>query len=61
MIKLQGGLQNDTTRIKQNQHLAVEKFRTGYECFSIHTNKLYAVANTVEELYTKLLNANLIY
>ena len=34
--------------IKQNQHLAVEKFQTGYECFSIHTNKLYAVANTVD-------------
>lgn len=47
--------------IKQNQHLAVEKFRTGYECFSIHTNKLYVVANTVDELYTKLLKANLIY
>lgn len=47
--------------IKQNQHLAVEKFRTGYECYSIHTNKLYAVANTVDELYTKLLKANLIY
>jgi hypothetical protein len=46
--------------IKQNQHLAVEKFQTGYECFSIHTNKLYALANTVDELYTKLLKTNLI-
>nr|DAS07933.1 MAG TPA: hypothetical protein [Caudoviricetes sp.] len=47
--------------INQNRNVAIEKFRTCYECFSIHTNKLYAVANTVEELYTKLLKANLIY
>lgn len=47
--------------LKKNKHLAVEQVRTGYECFSIHTNKLYAVANTVDELYTKLLKANLIY
>lgn len=47
--------------LKKNQHLAVEQVRTGYECFSIHTNNLYAVASTVDELYTKLLKANLIY
>ena len=66
MIKLQGDFKMtlqelNNILLKKNQHLAVEQVRTGYECFSVHTNNLYAVANTVDELYTKLLKANLIY
>lgn len=46
--------------IKQNQHLAVEKFRTGYECFSIHTNRLVANATTVDELKEILVRMDII-
>lgn len=46
--------------IKQNQHLAVEKFRTCYECFNIHTNRLVASATTVDELKEILVRMDII-
>lgn len=46
--------------IKQNQHLMVEKFRTGYECFNIHTNRLVASATTVDELKEILVRMDII-
>ena len=36
--------------IVQNQHIAIDKHRTCYECYNIHTNRLIAAATTIDEL-----------
>lgn len=46
--------------INQNRNVAIEKFRTCYECFNIHTNRLVASATTVDELKEILVRMDII-
>lgn len=46
--------------IAQNQHIAIDKHRTCYECYNIHTNKLIATAATIDELKETLINMDVI-
>ena len=46
--------------IVQNQHIAIDKHRTCYECYNIHTNRLIAVATTIDELKETLINMDVI-
>lgn len=46
--------------IKQNQHIAIDKHRTCYECYNIHTNRLIAAATTIDELKETLIKMNVI-
>jgi hypothetical protein len=46
--------------INQNRNVAIEKFRTCYECYNIHTNKLVASAVTVDELKEILVRMDII-
>lgn len=50
----------NTILINQNRHVAIEKFRTCYECYNIHTNKLVASAVTVDELKDILVRMDVI-
>lgn len=46
--------------IAQNQHIAIDKYRTCYECYNIHTNSLIATAITIDELKETLINMDVI-
>lgn len=46
--------------IAQNQHIAIDKHRTCYECYNIHTNRLIAAATTFDELKETLINMDVI-
>ena len=46
--------------IAQNQHIAIDKHRTCYECYNIHTNRLIATATTIDELKETLINKDVI-
>ena len=46
--------------INQNRNVAIEKFRTCYECYNIHTNRLIATAATIDELKETLINMDVI-
>lgn len=46
--------------IAQNQHIAIDKHRTCYECYNIHTNRLIASATTIDELKETLINMDVI-
>lgn len=46
--------------IAQNQHIAIDKHRTYYECYNIHTNRLIATAATIDELKETLINIDVI-
>lgn len=46
--------------IAQNQHIAIDKHRTCYECYNIHTNRLIATAATIDELKETLINIDVI-
>ena len=46
--------------IAQNQHIAIDKHRTCYECYNIHTNRLIATAATIDELKETLINMDVI-
>lgn len=46
--------------INQNRNIVIEKFRTGYECYNIHTNRLIAAATTIDELKETLINMDVI-
>lgn len=46
--------------IAQNQHIAIDKHRTCYECYNIHTNRLIATATTIDELKETLIMMDVI-
>lgn len=46
--------------IAQNQHIAIDKHRTCYECYNIHTNRLIVAATTIDELKETLINMDVI-
>lgn len=46
--------------IAQNQHIAIDKHRTCYECYNIHRNRLIATAATIDELKETLINMDVI-
>lgn len=46
--------------IAQNQHIAIDKHKTCYECYNIHTNRLITAATTIDELKETLINMDVI-
>lgn len=46
--------------ISQNQHIAIDKYRTCYECYNVHTNRLIASAVTIDELKEILIKMDVI-
>lgn len=44
----------------QNRHVAIDKHRTCYECYNIHTNKLIVSAATIDELKDMMVRMDII-
>lgn len=46
--------------MQQNRHVAIDKRRTCYECYNIHTNRLLASAATIDELKDMMVRMDII-
>lgn len=44
----------------QNRNVAIDKHRTCYECYNIHTNRLVASAATIDELKDMMVRMDII-
>lgn len=46
--------------MQQNRHVGIDKHRTCYECYNIHTNRLLASAATIDELKDMMVRMDII-
>nr|DAS59121.1 MAG TPA: hypothetical protein [Caudoviricetes sp.] len=46
--------------MQQNRNVAIDKHRTCYECYNIHTNRLVASAATIDELKDIMVRMDII-
>ena len=46
--------------MQRNRNVAIDKHRTRYECYNIHTNRLIASATTIDELKDIMVRMDII-
>ena len=46
--------------MQQKRNVAIDKHRTCYECYNIHTNRLVASATTIDELKNMMVRMDII-
>lgn len=46
--------------MQRNRNVAIDKHRTCYECYNIHTNRLVASATTIDELKDIMVRMDII-